>query len=182
MVDAHRRFTYCDYGLPGVMGDSSIFEISELRRQIRNGTWLGASIPSLQLEEVQIQPYLIGDCAFTLSKHVMKTTSTREQKAHPELKEWEKLASKTRKPVECAFGILKKRFPVLKRGLSLRYEKEASIIVRSCTILHNLCIDEGESETDFELSSPPQSQDCEFEQGIDAKRIRLALLKYVNQQ
>ena len=60
--------------------------------------------------------------------------------------------------------------------------EDSSITVWSCTILHNLCSHEGESETDFELSSPPQSQDSEFEQDIDAKRIRLALLKYVNLQ
>ena len=38
------RFLYCDYGLPGVMGDSNIFEISELKRQIDLGLWLGSEI------------------------------------------------------------------------------------------------------------------------------------------
>ena len=102
---------------------------------------------------------MIGDCAFTFSKHVMKYTSTRAHKAHRKSTEWIELATKTRKPVEHAFGMLKKRFSVLKRGSSLRNEIEASIIVRSCTILPNFCIDEGVIETILEVCSQPQSQE-----------------------
>ncbi len=90
---------------------------------------------------------------------MMKYTSTRAHKAHTELTEWIELATKTGKSVKHAFRMLKKRFPVLKRGSSLRNEIEASIIVRSCTILPNLCIDEGVIETILEVCAHPQSQE-----------------------
>ena len=107
VIDARRRLLYCDYGIPGRMGDPNIFDISELKRQISSGRWLGDDVPSLNLSGTLVRPYLLGDCAFSLSVNMMKTTSKREQKVDFDLKEWEKVASRARKPVECAFGTLK---------------------------------------------------------------------------
>ena len=89
--DARRRLLFCDYVIPGVMGDSNIFDISELKRQISSGRWLGDNVPSLNILGTLVRPYLLGDCAFSLSVNMMKTTSKREQKVDFDLKELGKL-------------------------------------------------------------------------------------------
>ena len=98
--DARKRLLYCDYVILGFMGDSNIFDISELKREISSGRWLGDDVPSLNISGTLVRPYLLGYCAFSLSVNMMKTTSKREQKVGFDLKEWGKIASRARKPVE----------------------------------------------------------------------------------
>ena len=60
---------------------------------------------------------------------------------HPEdyaMKAWSKLCESTRKDVECVFGILKKRFRILKCPF-LEFEPDAiDCTVRACAILQNM--------------------------------------------
>ena len=147
--DAHRRFRYVDVDAPGVYGDSTLFEISKLNERIKNGSWLGPEIPSLYISDTEVRPYLLGDCAFTLNENMMKTTTLAQQRRNPRLRIWERVASKTRNPVECAFGILKGRFSVLKSGLNLHHEDDAARCMLSCVILHNICVDAADTGDEF---------------------------------
>ena len=180
VCDANRHFLYCDSGYPGIIGDSTLYEISELKKQIMNGEWLGTKIPSLIIFGAEIRPYLIGDCAFRLSRNMMKSKSKKEQKLDQDLVLWEKYASRGRKPIECAFWMLKRRFPAYQKGITLYHEDEASNVIRACTILHNLCIDIGfdEKNEDFE-STGSEDEIALCEEGTKAKIARKTLLKYV---
>lgn len=41
VVKAVRKFTYVDIGKPVVLGDSTMYERSKLKRNITAGVWLG---------------------------------------------------------------------------------------------------------------------------------------------
>ena len=141
VADSKRRFMYAESGHPGVMGDATIYNCSKLKRLIESDQCLGPEIASLRIGTVHIRPYLIGDCAFNLGKNVMKTATVRQLIGNADIRMWEKHATKARKPIECAFGILKNRFPVLSSGILLHHEDEAARAIMACVILYNLCID-----------------------------------------
>ncbi len=105
--DSRRRFLYAEAGYPGIMGDSTIFEVSKLKSMIEKGEWLGEDISSLKIGEVNVRPYLIGDCVLTLNTNMVKTSIVRQQRENSDLKLFEKHAAAARKPIECAFEILK---------------------------------------------------------------------------
>ncbi|ENN81912.1 hypothetical protein YQE_01706, partial [Dendroctonus ponderosae] len=54
---------------------------------------------------------------------------------------------RTRNKIECCFGILKRRFPVLAYGCRLKLQNSLSVIV-AVTVLHNLARDMNESVPD----------------------------------
>ena len=51
----------------------------------------------------------MGDYAFALDTYMMKSCSQKEQQLNPVLLTWDSVASQTRKPIKCAFGMLKCR-------------------------------------------------------------------------
>ena len=176
---ADRRFTFVDIGRPGVLGDSTIYSLSELKRNIDMGHWLGETIPDLSIANVPVRPYLMGDCAFTLDCNMMKSSSQAEMNANPVLRTWDAIASQTRKPIECAFGILKHRFGALRTGIKLLHEDDIVRLLMACVILHNMCTGEDFNEEDF----LPQDEEGDSEEATAetsaGKRQRDALLYYV---
>ncbi len=79
-------------------------------------------IASLWIDEIRVRPYLISDRAFHVSRNMMSTTTWIQKANDPGLEIWEEHAGRARKPVECAFGIRKKRFSVLSRTLNMHHE------------------------------------------------------------
>jgi len=57
-----------------------------------------------------------------------------------EWKAWSGLCESTRKDVECVFGILKKRFQVLKNATLVADAASCEITIKMCTILHNMLL------------------------------------------
>lgn len=51
---------------------------------------------------------------------------------------WSEFAESIRKDVECSFGILKKRFQLLKNGITWHRKSDIDNAVFSCVILHNM--------------------------------------------
>ena len=104
---ADRRFIYVDVGRPGGLGDATIYSMSTLKNNIEWNVCLGDDVPSLFIAGVPIRPYLIVDCAFALDVHLIKSCSQAEMNASAILRTWSRVASRTRKPIECSFGLLK---------------------------------------------------------------------------
>jgi len=149
VVSADRRFIFADVGRPGFLGDSTIYSSSELKRKIDSKEWLGSSIPDLTIANVPVRPYLVEDCALTLDGNMMKSSSQSEMNANPVLRTWDSIASQTRKPVECAFGILKHRFQVLKTGLRLLHEDDIAHLLMAFVIMHNMCTGDDIDDSEF---------------------------------
>lgn len=177
LSSADRRIIYAYVGNPGVMSDSTLYERSKLHHLIQSGMWCGQDIPSMKIGGVDIRPYIMGDGAFALTPRLMKTCSRSEMESSAQLAEWEKIASATRKPVECAFGMLKNRFTTLMNGVMLEHEDDAVYFITACIILHNMCIDIGDD--DFEFTIPDEIDlQVNNEQNNQGKLVRDSLLAY----
>lgn len=174
---ADRRFIYADVGNPGVLGDSTLFERSHLKSVLTTGEWCGETVPSLYIDGIEVRPYVISDCAFSLPKHVMKTSSKDELRANNELAEWDRGAATTRKPVECTFGILKNRFSTLSSGINMHHADDAVYFITACVILHNLCIARGDDGNAF-LTNEDEDVVVNTDVTSEGKRVRYALLSF----
>ena len=181
VCDSSRKFTYADVGLPGVLSDSSIYERSRLRTLINRKQWPPAHCPSLQIGNVSVKPYLIGDCAFSLEEHMMKTMTVVQQRNRQEFRLWEHHASQARKPIECSFGILKNRFMRLKDGIYFHHEDDMAYAITSCIILHNISIDIGDDGEDLATDecNPSTEYDFTSKSSHAGERVRDALIHYL---
>lgn len=82
-------------------------------------------------------PYLIVDGGYHNWRHLMAgfgpSTDPAEQA-------WTVRLTSARKDVECAFGILKRRFRILKIPLQFHDATTINNIFRTCVVLHNMCL------------------------------------------
>lgn len=69
----------------------------------------------------------MGDEAFGLSKFIINAGNKENIYAILWVSEWEKRADATRKPVECAFGIIKNRFSTIKWGKDVERRRRRAV-------------------------------------------------------
>ena len=123
ICDYHRRFTWVDISHASQTHDATAWEATELGLRIKAG-----DLP---------QPFFLnGDAAFTLSPSMI-TPSTGDAS----LDDFDFYQSSNRMAIECAFGILVRRWGVLWRPLGMAFRRRAPLIV-ALMRLHNFCIDE----------------------------------------
>ena len=153
---------------PGSTHDSRIFDNSYL---------------NTQLESSNTNTHLLGDSGYALKPYLMTPYS---DPSNHEQKRYNKIHSQTRMFVEKAFGVLKRRFPLLKNGLRLREAQDNCHLILCAFVLHNMCIQFKRDGADSMLESPLEEDDAglyvfsggnshqdESEEGI-AKRNRIA--------
>lgn len=91
----------------------------------------------LKIDNVEVQPYLIEDCAFKLTKHMMKTFSLVERPRSAIIGHWESINDDKRKPIKCPFGMLKKYvWNATNRG-PFTFMKTIVLLVRAFLLLQN---------------------------------------------
>ncbi len=159
----------------------TIYSGSLLKAKIDGGEWLGDDIASLWTDDVEMRPYLIGDCAFPLSRNIICTTSEIQQARDCNLKMLENYASQARKPIECAFGILKKIFSILSRKLGFHHEDIVSKVIVACAILHKLCNEQGDCGKEFFEADESSENEIVTNAGYEKEGviIRKALTGYI---
>ncbi|KAJ4758803.1 nuclease [Rhynchospora pubera] len=146
------KFTYVLVGWPGMASDSKILKNALRRRYPLN-------IP-------QGKFYLV-DAGFMIKSGLI--TPYRGERYH--LKEFSSNPpqndrelfnlrhSSLRNSIERAFGVLKKRFPIIASGAEPHYDKDTqNLIILACCILHNFLLDvdpdnENLTEVDRELAN-----------------------------
>lgn len=98
------------------MGDAGLFGRSCLSHRIREGLLTTENIPFyFESGEVKrIHSYLVGDAAFLLGVHMMKSFDPAPAAGTPE-KEYNKRILLARRVIERAFGRLKSRWIFCKR-------------------------------------------------------------------
>jgi hypothetical protein len=74
---------------------------------------------------------------------------------------WSGLIESLRKDVECLFGILKKRFMILKHAVRFHNLETISDIFRTCCILHNMLLHHDKYD-DWQNSAVPLEEDSVF--------------------
>lgn len=123
LCDADRRFLDYEIRQSPNTHDSLAFALSPLGMRVANG-----DLP---------RPFFInGDSAFALSNSMM----TPSGGGTPQLDNFDFVQSSNRIAIECAFGILIKRWAILWKPLCMRFDRRAPLI-GACMRLHNFCID-----------------------------------------
>jgi hypothetical protein len=140
VVDSNGRFMYVDANNGGAVGDATVFSGSLLKQRMDDGTYLSLP-PDAHVHTkhgAEIQPYLLGDSAFALSKNMMKCYQSKTVT----LKEmhFNYACIRTRRVVECAFGRLKARWRIMS-GTTVRAPYTVACMTLVCAALHNFCQD-----------------------------------------
>lgn len=182
VCSADRKFTYVEIGWPGVCGGANILQRSHFLQNIGSGNCLGPDIPDLNISGVVARPYLLGNCAFLLQTFKMRKVTATDIVNNPALCTFDDAASVTRKPIECAFRVLKNRFKVLKAVFHLRHDNDIARIIHACALLKNLPLRDGDDRTEsyeLDVETNTSYDDCTGERNY-GKRQRYALIYYLN--
>ena len=127
ICDYHRRFTFVEIAHASQTHDSAAWSATELAQRICK-----EGLPCIN----GVQLFLNGDAAFPLSP-TMITPSNGD----PSLDNFDFYQSSNRMAIECAFGILVRRWGVLWRPLSQKFDRRAPLVA-ALMKLHNFCITE----------------------------------------
>lgn len=128
ICDAQRRFVWCSILAAGGTHDSTAFALSALSENLGN---LG-------------EYYLVGDAAYPCGDNMITPYKGRALSARKDTFNF--FQSSARINIECAFGIVIKRFPIFRRPLEMSHFRVA-VIVRAAFGLHNFIIDFGNDAT-----------------------------------
>lgn len=118
ICDAARRFTYYSMTMAGTTHDSLAWSTSSLGSKVKDG-------------ELPSPFFLNGDNAFSLSNSMIVPSGVDTN--------FDYIQSSCRMPIECAFGMLIRRWGILWRPLEVQFSRTAPLI--GCLMrLHNWCI------------------------------------------
>lgn len=122
ICDANRRFLYYDISKASTTHDSLAFSSCSLGRKVLQG-------------QLPWPFFLNGDNAYVPSNSMLTPSN------NPDLDAYDFHQSSNRMAIECAFGILVRRWGVLWRPLHVSFSRRAPLI-GALMRLHNFCIDE----------------------------------------
>ena len=113
---------------PGTTHDSHIFNWSTIKTIVETGRNPPYGV-------LPARAKLLGDAGYACTPYLL--TPLRSPRTAEE-RRYNKAHSSTRTAVEHLFGIWKRGFPCLKRGLNFKEMEKAQIIVIACAVLHNI--------------------------------------------
>ena len=176
VVDGRKIFLDVAAGFPGSMHDARVLRNSSIYDRAEQGNILRAG-PIHRIGPHEIQPYLVGDSAYPLSRWLQKpypegTRDPNEIQFNYEL-------SAARVKVECAFGILKSRWRILSYIEESSMRRISRIIV-GCAVLHNFCIMNGDEWDDDDSDDGNDGQNPPYHATLDdGDAIREILKNYL---
>ena len=134
------RFVACSAASAGTISDKTIVKVDPFVLAVRNGLY--GHVP-FNLRDLNggvsrfLGPVFLCDGGY----HLWRELQTGYGPSTDEVKKaWTNKVASLRKDVECAFGILKKRFRILKIPCELRRASDIAAMFRTALVLHNLCI------------------------------------------
>jgi hypothetical protein len=115
--DANRRIESIVARWPGSVHDSTIFKNSRIRARFENN---------------EFRNYLLlGDAGYAVGRYVL--TPIRDPANEAE-RTYNDAQTQTRKPVECSYGIWKRRFPILSFGINICVSSALSVIIATAIL------------------------------------------------
>lgn len=120
---------------PGASHDQTIFSASNLKMRFDTG-YFGRYI-------------MVGDSGYANTSYLATpyTINHPGLETNPIKRVYQASLIRTRNVVERMYGVLKRRFPVLRHGLNVSLPTAQKLII-AAAILHNICIEEGEVDVD----------------------------------
>jgi hypothetical protein len=134
VADSERRILYCDTNHPGGVPDSNAIRGTSLYKRLMRG-------------ELSKEFYLIGDGAYvSIQRQILAPFSVvgrgAAERANKDKDSYNFFHSQSRMTVECAFGILTRRFSILQKPLA-RNKRGACVVLHTCIRFHNYLINQG---------------------------------------
>eukprot|EP00048_Salpingoeca_helianthica_P004626 m.79311 g.79311 ORF g.79311 m.79311 type:complete len:485 (+) comp13277_c0_seq2:185-1639(+) len=141
IVNHRREIMSVSNGFPGATNDKTIVRFDDTVTQIRTGNFF----PSLEYQLHSADgslitckgPWLLVDGGYHRWRCLQGPDSTACGLDSRTFSAW---AESIRKDSECTFGILKKRWVILKNALRKHRPEEVSKIFRACCVLHNILL------------------------------------------
>lgn len=140
-VDHDCKFLHVGELFAGRINDKTKVRYDKYVAKLRTGEFKDVTFNYVDAQgavQRETGPYVICDNgyhAWTQTLAPCKTTAV------PHLALWSKKAESTRKDVERAFGILQKRFRILKFPFTLRDTRDIEYVVLACCTFHNMLFD-----------------------------------------
>jgi hypothetical protein len=135
LVDADYKFMWIDIGANGSTSDCAVFNSSELKDALDDGTLGLLPAEPLPGDDRPMPYFLVGDDAFALSTYMMKPFAHKRQTVDERIFNYR--LSRARRIVENAFGILSNRFRVMLSTIHMEPEVVTDLVM-ACVCLHNL--------------------------------------------
>jgi hypothetical protein len=130
VCDADRRFLFWDINVTPTTHDSQSWALSRLGMAVADG-------------ELDSRYFIVGDSAY-ISSDQMIVPMNKPGGTH-----FDFVQSSNRMCIECAFGMLIRRWGILWRPIEVRADRRAKLI-SCCMRLHNYCIDSRISEENLD--------------------------------
>lgn len=135
MVDADYKFIWFDVGGKGCEGDAQIWNVSGLKRALKNRRTVLPVASPLPHDDHPIPYFILADDAFALETYLMKPYS-RSRMEHA-LRVFNYRLSRGRRVVENAFGIMYQKLQIMMKPLR-KDVRTNRLIVKAACFLHNL--------------------------------------------
>lgn len=127
------------FGSAGSNNDINIVDSSPLvNRQVLQSSVYDAFSYTLAGKEFQQLYYLVDGINPPYSCFI----PTVSKPASPKDKHFAKQQESARKDVERTFGVLQRRFHILKRPSQIWYTKDMLFLIKACVILHNMIVED----------------------------------------
>ncbi|CAF3068258.1 unnamed protein product [Rotaria sp. Silwood2] len=177
VVESNLKFTYVNVGAPGRCNDAFVYGRSTLYEILQG---LDYAQYHLTINNTRIQPHIIADSAFPLSRNLMKPFIERIGMP-PNQSLFNFRLSHCRSTVERAFGHLKNRFRSIHKKMEYNIE-HIKIIIKATCVLHNICIKSQDTiEIDWNIQESIYKKPACGIQTTGAATVREALTQYLIQ-
>lgn len=139
VADSNCRFIAIDVGARGKQSDGGVFKESDLYHCLKNNLFHLPPGENLPNSDEHLPYVLLGDEAYPLLPFLMRPFPRSNLSDEKTIFNYR--LSRARRCVECAFGIMTKKFKLLDKAIETLPET-ADIVIKSICILHNVIIDQ----------------------------------------
>jgi hypothetical protein len=147
-------FWHAFFSSPGSNNDINVLNQSDVYDKLYNGT---APDTSFMLRGTQYRfGYYLVDGIYPEHSTLVKTLTHPDD---PQRIKFKRAQERTRKDIERAFGVLKKRFQIVAKPSMFRYKSTMKKVMYTCMILHNMILeDEGRAICQYDPNEiiPPR--------------------------
>lgn len=162
------------FGLPGSMNDLNVLQQSTLLQNLVNGKF---PLYNFKVDNTEFScPYWLADGIYPDWAVFVKTIAEPVGEAN---KFYSKMQEGARKDIERAFGVLQKRFQIVKNpGRMWRFDKISDVMM-CCIILHNMIVEDERSNHVLLYDIDYEGLDVTEVEKIKNKRRRLGMMKRI---